>query len=289
MFEKRVRKAITTHDMFTPRDRIAIGVSGGKDSTALLYSLSKIEKKFPSVSLIPIYIEEGIKNYNESSLPIVQTHVASLGLKLHQFSFQDLYGATFDEIIEQASQHKTPRLPACSYCGILRRRALHDAAVYLEATKLATGHNLDDLSQTLLMNILRGDLSRIAKNEAENPSQKTYIPRKKPFRTTPEREIVLYNYYRGLPYQTQECPYRHEALRNDVRSILNTLETQNPNVKQTLGKTASTLETILRDHFSLPETQNCTRCGAPSRRSLCKTCNVLQSLDLSFPPKFHRK
>ncbi len=275
--------------MFHPTERIAIGLSGGKDSTALLYSLSTIEQKYPSAQLFPIYIEEGIKNYNETSLPIVKAQTEALGLELHHYSFQQIYGTTLDKIIMQASEKDADRLPACSYCGILRRRALHDAAVHLEATKLVTGHNLDDVAQTLLMNILRGDLSKIAKNEPQTSSQRVYIPRKKPLRTTPEREIVLYNYYRNLPYQTQECPYRHEALRNDVRTILNQLETRNPNVKQTLGRTTTTLESLLKQQYSLPHVRECTICGSPSRRSICKTCNVIQSISINYPPVFSKK
>jgi len=251
-----------------------------KDSTALLFTLEKIERHFPSASLIPIYIDEGVKGYNEHSRAIVEQHVKRLGLPLSIFTFSKLYGATLDEVIQEASK-KSKRLPACSYCGILRRTALNEAAKSVHATKIATGHNLDDAAQTILMNVLRGDIHRIAKkNNLENG-----VPRRiKPLLLTPEKEVVLYNFYKGLTYQLTECPYRGDAFRNDIRGFLNRLETKNPNIKQTLVQLSNKLGRLVSQPYVDGYKQTCQKCGQPSRRKTCKTCEVLNQLPIHYPP-----
>ncbi|MCK4828635.1 TIGR00269 family protein [bacterium] len=284
MFDQRVRQTINRFKMLQAFDKIAIGVSGGKDSTALLFSIKKIEKRFPNAELLPIYIDEGIQHYNEYSLPIIQDHVKQLDLPLHTFSYKDLYNATLDEVILEATETVKKRLPACSYCGILRRRALAEAAKAVGATKIMTGHNLDDTAQTLLMNILRGDVQRITNafgstNQGSNP----FPPRIKPFLFTPERDIVLYNFYQGFTYQLVECPYRNEALRSDVREFLNTLETKNPNVKQTLTKFSANLAVTLSENLEFTSNHICNNCGTPSTQQTCKTAKSSNPCQSLFP------
>ncbi|MCK5265982.1 MAG: tRNA lysidine(34) synthetase TilS, partial [Candidatus Thorarchaeota archaeon] len=154
----RVRKTINRHKMLNDSDRIAVGISGGKDSAVLLHILHNIESAYPNSEIIPVTIDEGIQGYRNEALESARELSRSLNLTLEVFSFEELLGYSLDEIVRRRSSNS---LGACSYCGVFRRRALNTAAENLEADVIATGHNLDDEAQTVLMNILRGDSARI--------------------------------------------------------------------------------------------------------------------------------
>ena len=132
--------------------RIAVAVSGGKDSMVLLHVLYKIESRFPS-ELIVIHLDEGIKGYSEKNSRIVQEISKKLGLPLLTASYRELFGFNIDDI---SSLQREKRIYAiCTYCGVWRRWGLNYLALKANADRLATAHCLDDEAQTILMNILR--------------------------------------------------------------------------------------------------------------------------------------
>jgi len=140
----RVRKTINRHKMLNDGDRIAVGISGGKDSAVLLHILHNIESAYPNSEIIPVTIDEGIQGYRNEALESAHELSRSLDLTLEVFSFEKLLGYSLDEIVRRRSSNA---LGACSYCGVFRRRALNTAAENLEADVIATGHNLDDEAQ----------------------------------------------------------------------------------------------------------------------------------------------
>ncbi|MHA2059321.1 MAG: phosphoadenosine phosphosulfate reductase family protein [Candidatus Ranarchaeia archaeon] len=220
--EKNVSKTIQKHKLLNPKDRIAVAFSGGKDSVALLHLLAKIEKQFPKSELFPFYVQEGIQGYQDEALKLVKQHTKNLDLPLKIYSFKDLFGITLDALVEKSKQlPQKQQVTPCTYCGILRRWSFNAAAKDLTADVLATGHTLDDEAQTVLMNIMRGDLYRIVRTsrsqETSPQKSKDFIPRIKPLQRVTEREVVLYNYHKNLQYQFIECPHRGAALRNPLR------------------------------------------------------------------------
>ena len=113
-------------------------------------------------------------------------------------------------------------LLGCTFCGILRRRLLNEAALKLGATKVATGHNLDDEAQTVFINLIRGDVSRLIRLGIKPLKYREgFIPRVKPLRYIPEKEIAIYAYLMGFPLYERECPYVRASLRDEIRDILN--------------------------------------------------------------------
>ena len=108
----------------------------------------------------------------------------------------------------------------CTYCGVFRRQALEKGAIQLKCNKVATGHNADDIAETVLMNMLRGDLNRLGNcvnaisGEEDDPLS---LPRIKPLKYTYEKEIVLYAYHKKLDYFSTECIYSPFAYRGHVR------------------------------------------------------------------------
>ena len=145
-----MRATIAKYGMFSFNDRIAVAVSGGKDSISLLHVLAKMERFRPKASLVAVTVDEGIRGYRDEALKIAETYCKKLDLAHHTVSFKELYGFTLDEIVARKRLKGEKELTSCAYCGVLRRRALNVAAHAVKATKIATAHTLDDEVQTIL-------------------------------------------------------------------------------------------------------------------------------------------
>lgn len=275
--EAKVRATITRHHMLSYNDHLAVAVSGGKDSLTLLYILAKMRRYRPQTRLTAVTVDEGIKGYRDEALEIAVNTCNQLNVPHHIVSFKELYGYTLDELIQKTRQNQSDLTP-CSYCGVLRRRAINVGARQVDANKVATGHTLDDEVQTSLMNILRGDLSRLAKEKpATSNVHPLLVPKIKPLCEVPERESALYAYVRDIAFQDTPCPYASEALRNDVRGMLNRMEEKHPGTKFTVSRTMKRLRGAL-DCIALNEGfRECSLCGEPSAMELCKVCEMLKS------------
>jgi uncharacterized protein (TIGR00269 family) len=277
--EKKVRATITKHKMFTFDDKIAVAVSGGKDSLTLLQILAKMEKLRPKATLIAATVDEGIKGYRDEAMEIATTKCNELGIEQYVVSFKDLYGWTLDELIAKNRQRKDNELMPCAYCGVLRRRALNVAARKIGATKIATGHTLDDEAQTILMNVLRGDMLRLTKVKPVTDEVHTHFVRKvKPLCEIPERESALYAYVKKINFQSTPCPYASEAYRNDARAILNHMEETYAGTKFTVFNFAERLRPALEKVESAGSYVECSECGEPSSEGVCKVCELLKCL-----------
>jgi uncharacterized protein (TIGR00269 family) len=274
--EAKVRSTITRYCMLKFNDHLAVAVSGGKDSLSLLHILAKLRKYRPKTSLTAVTVDEGIKGYRDEALEISIATCKKLELPHHVVSFKNLYGYSLDEMISRARLRGHTELTACTYCGVLRRRAINVGAREVKADKVATAHTLDDQTQTILMNIFRGDITRLAKEKPVTEEVHPLLVQKiKPFCEIPERESALYAYIKKIAFQDTPCPYAGEALRNDIRGILNQMEAKHAGTKFTVFRTMERLrpaieETLNKENFSM-----CLECGEPSAQNLCKTCELL--------------
>jgi uncharacterized protein (TIGR00269 family) len=250
--------------------RIALGLSGGKDSIALLGILNEIEENYPHSELIAVSIDEGVEGYRNEALALASKACKQLGVEHRAESFKNLFGITMDEIAESPRE-----LATCSYCGVLRRRALDQAAKDLGADRIATAHNLDDMAQTALLNLMRGDLNRLATMSPGGNELQGFVRRIKPFCEVPERESAFYAYIKGIKFQSLPCPYASEAMRTNIRNFLNRMEFKHPGTKFIVYRTALKL---------IPEKQRtgvqrrCNICGEPTTGETCRVCQVLKEL-----------
>ncbi|MDW8048318.1 MAG: TIGR00269 family protein [Nitrososphaerota archaeon] len=259
--------------MFEIDDRIAVAVSGGKDSLSLLHILFKIEQDFPKSSICAITVDEGISGYRDEAIEIAKKNCAELGIAHIIVSFKELYGYTLDEIVEKVRGEK---LTPCAYCGILRRKAINIGGQLAGATKIATAHTLDDEIQTFFLNIIHGEPLRIKRTLQTENFKVGFIPRVKPLCEVLEKETALYAYVTNITFQDEPCPYAGEALRNDVRRILNYMEEKHPGMKYTIYRSYEKL----RDSIMLKEIpfKICSDCGEPSSTDLCQTCQILREI-----------
>ena len=279
-FEHRVRKAVGRYDMLGPKDRIAVSLSGGKDSLTLLHVLAKIERDFPLSELLAITVDEGIGAHRSEGIEAARRLCSKLGVEHVVVSFKDLYGITLPGLLK-ALEDKPGALDPCAYCGVLRRRAINDTARELGADVIAVAHNLDDIVQAWLMNLLRNNLPRLVKfkpvTRSEHPK---LITRVRPLCLIPERETAFYAFLHGFSGPKTPCPYARKALRNELRVFLNRLELRHPGTKFALFRTFERLLPVLE--ASLPEARlgTCEKCGSPSSGRLCKVCEFLEEAGL---------
>jgi len=277
--EGKVRATIAKYKMFEFNDRIAVAVSGGKDSISLLHILAKIERDYPKALLIAVSVDEGIAGYRDEALKIATENCRRLNVEHHIISFKELYGLTLDEIVERLREGGETELTPCAYCGVLRRKALNVIARKVGAEKLATAHTLDDEAQTILLNMFHGDVMRIARETpVTDDVHPKLVRRVKPFCEIPERETALFAYIKKIKFQSMPCPYAPEALRNDVRLFLNRMEEKHAGIKYTVFKAAERIRPALQKAAGVEILRECRLCGEPTVRDICKACEMLQKL-----------
>jgi len=279
--ENKVRATISRYEMFQPNDKIMVAVSGGKDSITLLHILSKIEKAFPEATLCAVTVDEGIRSYRDEALKFAVKNCRKLGVEHIVTSFKERYGYKLDELVSMILERSEKELTPCSYCGVLRRRALNTAAREAGVDKLATGHNLDDETQTMILNILHGDALRIARVKPVLAMvHPKLIQRVKPFCMVPEREIAFYAYLKKIEFQGIPCPYARTALRNDIRTMLNRMEKKHAGTKFAIFKSMERVRPALEAMVEEAKLQDCKRCGEPTVGELCKPCQMLEKLSV---------
>jgi uncharacterized protein (TIGR00269 family) len=270
--ERRVRRTISHWKMFSPSDHIAVAVSGGKDSLALLMILKKLSRRFGQTKITAVTVDEGIAGYREEAVDLASEYCKKLCVDHQIISFEELYGNGLDDFLK----NKQNRLGACSYCGVFRRKAINMAARKVGATKIATAHNLDDVVQTYLLNLFQGDVERFARfSPIIRDPRGGFLPRVKPLCEVPEKEVALYGYVEGLTFQTASCPYMMEALRNELRTVLNRLELAHPGVTFSAYRSMTRLRGLVEPNVGPSEVRACRSCGEPTSVDICEACRMV--------------
>lgn len=266
--KERVQGAINRFRMLDHWSRVAVAVSGGKDSLALLHVLKEIEDETHGSDLIAITVDEGIAGYRDEAVGIAERACRRLGVEWRLVSFRDLFGRSMDEI---AAEDRV--LGACTFCGVLRRRALNEAARQAGADRLATGHTLDDMAQSALLNLLRGDVGKMATLDPGGSTSPGFVRRIKPLCEVPERETALYAYLGGFELQGVACPYAGEAMRGDARAFLSQMEARRPG---TLFTTYNTALKLIPHATATEAMKTCRICGEPSVGDTCRVCQLME-------------
>ncbi len=204
------RKAVEEYDMIQKGDRIAVGVSGGKDSLTLLCALSKLKRVLGiDYEIVAITIDMGFKDSDFSS---IQRLCDELEIE-YRVVKTEIY-----EIIFNVRREKSP----CSLCARMRRGALHDASKDAGCNKIALGHHFDDVVETFMLNLFfEGRIGSF--------SPVTYLSRKditmiRPLVYTHEKEIRSFAKGAALPVVKSSCPADGNTERAKMKDYLATFD-----------------------------------------------------------------
>jgi len=273
-FEKKVFKTILKYKLISKNDKIAVAFSGGKDSTAVLYILNKLKDRL-KFKLEAIAIDEGIKNYRSITLKAAKKFCKENNIKLHTFSYKNEFSFTLDKMVK-----KTSNSP-CNICGTFRRYLLNKYSVKLKFTKLATGHNLDDEAQSILMNLFKnntainarlGPITGIIKSEK-------FIPRIKPLYLMPQKEVAIYAFLKGFKIEHVECPNAKNSFRNDIQTFLNDFEAKYPGTKNSIINSFLEILPLLKEKYKTEAKLTfCKLCKEPSSKEICNACSFLKEI-----------
>lgn len=272
-FEKRVKKDIKKQGKTRSKSKIGIALSGGKDSTVTLHVLHSIFANRKDVELCAITVDEGIAGYRPESIGLSQENCKMLDVKHYIVSFRDIIGRTMDEIASLNDD-----LGECTYCGVFRRLCLNKKAKELDLTKLATGHNLDDVAQSILMNFVNGDMEKMARLGPHAQVQPGLVPRMLPLRSIPEKEVALYAIIKNIHFHHEVCPYSVRALRGRFRNIIDELEYANPGTRHSILSSYDEIKDLLIKKYPAMQLNKCRVCGASTSQDVCKACLLLKRL-----------
>jgi len=271
---RRYKRELRAHDAFGRKGTIGIAVSGGKDSLLCLSLMHELSYGIKDVSLRALTVDEGIDGYRQSSVALSRQVCDDLDIPLDVIGFRELYGKDLDEMVRGSGSNP------CTICGILRRRTMNSWAREHGCSLLLTGHNLDDMAQTVLMNVMSADLDRLLRLGPHTSTIEGFVPRCMPLRTVPETETHLAAMLRKLPIHEVECPYSVSAKRGLFRDLVLEAEDQIPGTRHMLLRFH---QSLLAGRTGCPlATKPCTRCSEPvigvDGSGLCKACELLNGL-----------
>lgn len=268
---RKTAKTISKYNMIQNNELVAVAVSGGKDSLALLDVINQMAATH-NFRIKAITIDEGIPGYRNEALEIVQAFCTKLNVEHKVFSYKELFDLTLDEALDLRGNEKTS---SCSICGTLRRRAIDHAAKDIGADIIATGHNLDDTLQTFVINMLSGDTNKIGWMDPDTSSNS--LRKIKPFCEIYESEIVFYAFTNNIPFQTEPCPHMNEGIRTEIREFLNSLECQHSGIKNNLYQSIIKVSQIVKD-TNYKQKIICEKCGNQCTGKICSVCNMVLRL-----------
>ncbi|NHX34862.1 MULTISPECIES: tRNA 2-thiolation protein NcsA [Halolamina] len=289
--EKRVRRRVREDSLVsreaTPEEpeTWVIGLSGGKDSVVLTEILAETFGEDPRIELVALSIHEGIEGYRDESLAASEELTDELGIAHEVVGYEEEFGVRMDDVVEDDPENMAP----CAYCGVFRRDLLENYAEQLGADKLLTGHNLDDEAQTALMNFLEGDVKQVAKHfDAsiggfdDREESDSFVPRAKPLRDIPEKEVALYAHLEDLPAHITECPHASEAYRGEIQELLLKLEENHPGTRHSIMSGYEELAELAADAYGGDEDGDlgeCEECGSTTSGDVCRKCRLLASME----------
>ena len=265
MIFSRINNLISDYNLIKEGELIAVALSGGKDSVLTLHALKQYQE-FLDFDLVAISVDEGIEGYRSHGIDAAVNNARDLDIKLIQKSFLDDEGFALDDIYDNFKS-------ACIPCGVFRRNILNKTAYELGATKIATGHNLDDEIQSFLMSFARGDTIKFSKFGPElDVIHPKLIPRIKPLWNTPEKDVGMWAVLNDIDIHLEECPYSHLSLRAKIKEFLNVSEDENPGLKNNIMESFKKILTFENDIST--NLNECSICGEPTSSNICKACEI---------------
>jgi uncharacterized protein (TIGR00269 family) len=268
-FEAKIKKTIKDYGLVTKKEKIVVAMSGGKDSTVVAYLL----KKF-GYNVHAVHINLLMGKWSDENEEDVRKFCSQYKIPLHIYDVREEIGYAMCYLKSVLGSKE--KLKQCTVCGIIRRWILNKKARELGADKLATGHNLDDEAQNVMMNLMKGN-PMIGVNLGPltgSIQDKKFVTRIKPLYFIKEKDVEKYSRERAFPVLYQRCPCVIGALRHEVRRKLDQIEMKDRAIKENLVRNFLVIQKDLKKKVG-KDLRYCTSCGEPSRNELCKVCLMI--------------
>ncbi|MGC8773097.1 MAG: ATP-binding protein [Conexivisphaera sp.] len=269
--ERRIRRISEKYGMFEGSRRVAVAVSGGKDSVALLHALKGVGDD-AGFEVVGVHLDLGIGDFSRASAEAARRNAEMLGIEGVIVDLRKRYGFTIPEAV------RSIRRPACSTCGLVKRYALVEAAEEVGADTLATGHNLDDMAQFVAMGYQSGDVEGLARLRPVIPAGRYAVRSVKPLFLVYERETAEYVRMRGLPIASTRCPLKDATSGGVVREKMLEVEDAMPGfMLRLVQEFADSIQPALADRYlHEEEVGRCRICGRPTSRDreICSFCAI---------------
>ncbi len=252
-FLGKVRSVI---DKFNIRGKIAVALSGGKDSSACFHALNKF--KF---DLLPFHINLGIKYYSNKCQVEAEKLCNLLGYDLEVIYLEE-YGIDLEK-------YEKP----CSICGTAKRYLMNKFAYENNCKYVATGHNLSDVVTFAMNNVITGNILNFRGNKPflEENLEYKLVAKVKPIYYLKDKECMLYAMINELPYAEEECPHAENAPTLRLKRWLHEMETEMPGMLLNMARSFWRIEEKIREEVNL---NKCIKCGYASYGKICKFCKL---------------
>lgn len=279
-FEEKVFKTINKYQLIGRDEHICVAASGGKDSLTALYLIKKYLKKnnLLTENMLALAIDEGIKNYRKKTLSHLKKFCKEQQVPLKIVSFKKEFGEKMDRAFPKINR-KAIRKP-CTICGVWRRYLLNKYAKKWGSTVVVTGHNLDDESQAIMMNIFKANTKLAGRLGPKTGTQERdfFIQRVKPLYFCTEKEVCLYALLKGFRIDFAECPYSKEGYRFHIQEMLNQFENQFKGTKQGIINSFLDILPLLKEREKNVKISQCRICKEPANNQICKACKIKKLL-----------
>jgi tRNA 2-thiocytidine biosynthesis protein TtcA len=224
----KLKKAINDYRLIDDNDHILIGLSGGKDSLALVELLGERMKIFvPKFKVTATHISVENIPY-QSDLAYLEAHCNKFGIPFVHHTTR------FDDSTET-------RKSTCFLCSWHRRKTLFEVAKETGCNKIALGHHLDDIAETLLLNLVyQGSFGTMPPKLKMDKFDMTII---RPLALISENEMKEMERIRDYQKQIKNCPHEKDSSRRDAKNLLTELEKWNPNVRQSIWGAMENIKT----------------------------------------------
>jgi tRNA-5-methyluridine54 2-sulfurtransferase len=267
--ELRVKETIKKYKLAKKSDKIVVALSGGKDSTSVVYIMKKLGYNVEGL-MIDLYLGQ----WSEVHKINMKKFCKANDIPLTIVDLKEVLGQGICFIKSVLKKQKN--LTGCTVCGIIKRWILNKWAKKLGADKIVTGHNLDDEAQNVLMNFLKGNVL-LGINSSPATGGKTvrgFAQRIKPLFFIPENDIREYAKKQKFDILYDKCPCSFETYRADTRDWLDNISDDE---KFAIVDNFQKLIPKLRID-NVMELKICKKCGEPSRNELCNFCKIVGDL-----------
>jgi uncharacterized protein (TIGR00269 family) len=273
-FERIVKKTIRDYKLISKSDKVLVACSGGKDSTTTLYLLRKFGYNVEALA-----IDLHIGDYSRRNIENVKRFCKEQKIRLNLVDLREEFGSSICYIRGGIQGKK--KLSNCTICGVVKRWILNRKAKELRATRLATGHNLNDESETVIMNLLKGnpELGLGMGPKSGFRKDRLFVERIKPLYFCTNAQTRAYSEAMGFPVVYEPCPCSEGVFRRRIRKQLAGLEKDYPDIRLNLVRNFLSELPALRKRAGVGgKILECEACGEPSRNRLCQLCSMMEIL-----------